>query len=57
MLVPLVVALLRRADDLADAMCDRCYTGEQTSMAEPLSPRDWAALAVGAAWALAAALV
>lgn len=56
-LVPLVVALLRRADDLADAMCDRCYTGEQTSMAEPLSPRDWAALAVGAAWALAAALV
>ena len=55
-LVPLVVALLRRADDLADAMCDRCYTGEQTSMAEPLRPRDWAALAVGAAWALAAAL-
>ena len=55
-LVPLVVALLRRADELAEAMCDRCYTGEQTSMAEPLRPRDWAALVIGAAWALAAAL-
>lgn len=56
-LVPLVVALLRRADELAEAMCDRCYTGEQTSMAEPLRPRDVAALVVGAAWALAAALI
>ena len=55
-LVPLVVALLRRADELAEALCDRCYTGEQTSMAEPLRPRDWAALVIGAAWALAAAL-
>lgn len=56
-LVPLVVALLRRADELAEAMCDRCYTGEQTSMADPLRPRDVAALVVGAAWALAAALI
>ena len=56
-LVPLVVALLRRADDLAEAMSDRCYTGEQTSMAEPLRPRDWAALALAAVWALAAALL
>ena len=56
-LVPLVVALLRRADDLAEAMSDRCYTGEQTSMAEPLRPRDWAALALAAVCALAAALL
>lgn len=56
-LVPLVVALLRRADDLAEAMSDRCYTGEQTSMAEPLRPRDWAALALATVWALAAALL
>lgn len=55
-LVPLVVALLRRADELAEALCDRCYTGEQTSMAEPLRPRDWAALVIGAAWMAAAAL-
>ena len=56
-LVPLVVALLRRADDLAEAMSARCYTGEQTSMAEPLRPRDWAALALATVWALAAALL
>lgn len=55
-LVPLLVALMRRADELAEAMCDRCYTGEQTSMAGPLRPRDWAALVAGAAWAIAAAL-
>ena len=55
-LVPLLVALLRRADELAEAMCDRCYTGEQTSMATPLRPRDWAALALGAAWVLVAVL-
>lgn len=56
-LVPLVVALMRRADELAAAMADRCYTGEQTSMAEPLAPRDLFALAAGVAWAAVAALV
>ena len=56
-LVPLVVALFRRADDLAEAMADRCYTGEQTSMARPLRPVDWVALALGLAWVLAAALL
>ncbi|MDO4429423.1 MAG: energy-coupling factor transporter transmembrane component T [Atopobiaceae bacterium] len=50
-LVPLVVGLFRRADELADAMCDRCYTGEQTALLGPLAPGDWAALALGALWA------
>lgn len=31
-LVPLVVGLFRRADELAGAMVDRCYTGEQTAL-------------------------
>ena len=53
-LVPLVVSLLRRADELAEAMEDRCYTGEQTSMWQPLGGRDVAALLGVAAWAAAA---
>lgn len=56
-LVPLVVALLRRADDLAEAMIDRCYTGEQTSMGEPLGARDRVALVLGVVWAALAALL
>lgn len=56
-LVPLVVALLRRADDLAEAMIDRCYSGEQTSLEEPLGTRDLVVLALGVAWALLAALL
>lgn len=56
-LVPLVVGLFRRADELASAMCDRCYTGEQTVLLGPLPGRDVVALAVGVAWAaLAVAL-
>lgn len=54
-LVPLIVGLFRRADELARAMSDRCYTGEQTSMAGPLALRDGlviALFAVSAALAL-----
>ena len=53
-LVPLLVSLLRRADELASAMCDRCFTGEQTTLLGPLSARDWATLLVGVALAAAA---
>ena len=56
-LVPLVVALLRRADDLAEAMSDRCYTGEQTALLAPPAPRDWATLLCGVLWAVAALLL
>lgn len=56
-LVPLLVALFRRADELARAMCDRCYTGRQTSLLEPLRPRDLALLACGLAWSVAVALL
>ena len=56
-LVPLVVGLFRRADELASAMCDRCYTGEQTVLLGSLPGRDVAALAVGIAWAAAALLL
>ncbi|MBM6676564.1 energy-coupling factor transporter transmembrane protein EcfT [Olsenella uli] len=52
-LVPLVASLLRRADELASAMVDRCYTGEQTALLGPLAGRDRAALALGALWAAA----
>lgn len=56
-LVPLVVGLLRRADELASAMCDRCYTGEQTALLGPLAPHDWVVLAVVALWAAATVLL
>lgn len=56
-LVPLLVSLFRRADELASAMTDRSYTGEQTSFAGPLAVRDVVVLAVGAAWAVAAVLL
>lgn len=56
-LVPLVVSLFRRADELGRAMEDRCYTGEQTSLAGPLAARDWLALVLAAAWAALAVLL
>ena len=56
-LVPLVVSLFRRADELAAAMCDRCYTGEQTALLAPPAPRDWATLLCGVLWAVAALLL
>lgn len=57
-LVPLLVSLFRRADDLAAAMTDRCYVGQgRTSMTERLSPGDVGALVAGLLVALVACLV
>lgn len=56
-LVPLVVGLFRRADELASAMCDRCYTGEQTALLGRLTTMGWAALLGGVLWAVAAMLL
>lgn len=56
-LVPLIVGLFRRADELAQAMTDRCYTGEQTDMMGSLSPRDVIVLLGCAAWAVTAILL
>lgn len=56
-LVPLTVSLFRRADELASAMADRCYTGEQTTLLGPLGRRDRATLVVLAVWLVAAALL
>lgn len=57
-LVPLLVSLFRRADDLAAAMADRCYVGRgRTSMTERLSPGDVGALVAGLLVALVACLV
>lgn len=57
-LVPLLVSLFRRADDLAAAMADRCYVGRgRTSMAGRLAPSDVAALLAGLVVAVAACLV
>ena len=56
-LAPLVVALFRRADDLADAMRERCYRGEgRTRLARRLRPVDGAVLALGLAACVAACL-
>lgn len=56
-LTPLVVALFRRADDLADAMRERCYRGEgRTRLARRLRPVDGAVLALGIAACVAACL-
>jgi energy-coupling factor transporter transmembrane protein EcfT len=55
-LVPLLVGLFRRADELACAMADRCYTGEQTLMARPLTRRDRAVLLGGLAWVVVTVL-
>ncbi len=56
-LVPLIVGLFRRADELAQAMTDRCYTGEQTDMMGSLSPRDVIVLLGCVAWAVTAILL
>lgn len=56
-LVPLVVSLFRRADELASAMCDRCYTGEQTALLGPLSMRDRALLLLVVAWGVTSLLL
>lgn len=55
-LVPLVVSLFRRADELAAAMEDRCFTGEQTAMRGRLARGDVAVLLGVAAWAACALL-
>ncbi len=57
LLVPLLVSLFRRADELARAMCDRCYTGEnRTSLQGRLCLRDKVVLVVGLALCVAACL-
>ena len=55
-LVPMLVSLFRRADELARAMCDRGYTGVGRTMAHSrLARRDRVAALLGVAW-LAACL-
>lgn len=50
-LVPMVVALFRRADDLARAMHDRCYGyAPRTASQNGMAARDLAVLAVGCAF-------
>lgn len=57
-LVPLVVALFRRADDLAASMTDRCYTGEgRTSLEGGLAPLDHATLVLVLAACVFACLI
>ena len=58
-LVPLLVNLFRRADDLAVAMESRCYTGVgRTRLHEPrLRPTDWAVLVAGVLVTLATAIL
>ena len=56
-LVPLVVSLFRRADELASAMCDRCYSGEQTALLGPLGACDRALILLVAAWGVASLLL
>lgn len=57
-LVPLIVALFRRADDLAESMCDRCYTGQgRTQLEEALSPMDHVTLTLVLAVAIFACLI
>lgn len=55
-LVPLLVSLFRRADELASAMADRCYGGQQTSLSEPPTSREVAVLLACVVWAAAAVL-
>jgi energy-coupling factor transport system permease protein len=58
-LVPLLVNLFRRADDLAVAMESRCYTGVgRTRLHEPhLRPADWAVLAAALLVTVATAIL
>lgn len=56
-LAPLVVALFRRADELAVAMRERCYRGEgRTRLVRPLRPGDVAVLVAGLVACIAACL-
>jgi energy-coupling factor transport system permease protein len=58
-LVPLLVNLFRRADDLAVAMESRCYTGVgRTRLHEPrMRPVDWVVLGAGALIVTATAIL
>lgn len=57
-LAPLVVALFRRADDLAQAMAERCYRGRgRTRLTRPMRPSDLLVLAVVAIGCLVCALL
>lgn len=52
-LVPLLVGLSRRANELASAMADRLYTGEQTPMLNKVSPGEVALMLLAVAWCVA----
>lgn len=55
---PLVVALFRRADDLAQAMAERCYRGRgRTRLTRPMRPSDLLVLAAVAIGCLVCALL
>lgn len=56
-LVPLIVSLVRRADELGAAMGDRCYSGSQTIMARRLTVSDGIVVLATVAWAALAVLV
>lgn len=57
-LAPLVVALFRRADDLAQAMAERCYRGRgRTRLTRPMRPSDLLVLVVVAIGCLVCALL
>lgn len=57
-LAPLVVALFRRADDLAQAMAERCYRGrDRTRLTRPMRPSDLLVLAAVAIGCLVCALL
>ena len=57
-LAPLVVALFRRADDLAQAMAERCYRGRgRTRLTRPMRPSDLLVLAAVAIGCLVCALL
>lgn len=57
-LAPLVVALFRRADDLAQAMAERCYRGRgRTRLTRPMRPSDLLVLAAMAIGCLVCALL
>lgn len=57
-LAPLVVALFRRADDLAQAMAERCYRGRgRTRLTRPIRPSDLLVLAAVAIGCLVCALL
>ncbi len=57
-LAPLVVALFRRADDLAQAMAERCYRGRgRTRLTRPMRPSDLLVLVAVAIGCLVCALL